>query len=68
MAEMMFGEQDAVGGEILVERAELFSQQAFLEQLLLEPQRQRHLKGTEAARRQRDIGFEQPLEFQEGLS
>ena len=46
---------------------EFLAQQVLLEQLLPQPERDRHLEGAEAARRQRDIGFQQPLEFQERL-
>src|SRR6478672_8765742 len=64
---MMLGEQELLERYLLVELLELFPQQALLEQLLLEPERDRHLEGREAARRERDIGLQQPLEFQERL-
>ncbi len=68
MAQMMFGEQQFAGVEIRVELPEFLAQQAFLEQLFLEARQHRHLEGAEAARRQRDIGFQQPLDFKNGLS
>ena len=46
---------------------QLLAQQRLLEQLLLQPQRHRHAEGAEAARREGEIGFEQPLELQERL-
>src|SRR5438067_6909317 len=67
MAQMMFGEKQSCTIELLIDFLQLLSQQALLEQLFLQPQRNRHLEGAEAERRQRDIGLEQPLEFQERL-
>src|SRR5437016_14103190 len=67
MAQMMFGEKQPRTIELLIEFPKLLSQQALLEQLFLQPQRNRHLEGAETCRRQRDIGLEQPLEFQERL-
>ena len=67
VAQMMFGEQQSGPIELFVEFVQLLSQQALLEQLFLQPQRNRHLEGAETCRRQRDIGLEQPLEFQERL-
>ena len=49
------------------ELLQLVAQQLLLEQLLAQPQRHRHAEGAEAARREGEIGFEQPLEFQERL-
>jgi hypothetical protein len=64
---MMLGEQQPVGRNILVELLQILAQQALLEQLFLEPERDRHLERAEAPRRERNIGLEQPLEFQERL-
>ena len=49
------------------EFADLLAQQAFLEQLLPQPERDRHPERAKAARRERDIGLQQPLEFEERL-
>ena len=67
MAQMMLAEQQLAGVEILRKLLQFVAQQALLEQLLLEPQRDRHLERAEAARRQRDIGLQQPLEFEKRL-
>ena len=47
--------------------AQLAAQQGFLEQLLLDPDRDRRRKGAEPARRERHRGLEQTFELQEGL-
>src|SRR5882757_4021169 len=62
MAQMMLAEQQPAGVEIFGKFPYLVAQQAFLKQLLLEPERDRHLERAKPARRQRDIGLEQPLE------
>src|SRR5882762_387650 len=46
---------------------ELLSQQPLLKQLFLDPNRQRHAKRAEPVRCERQIGFEQSIEFQERL-
>src|SRR5579859_6108763 len=44
---------------------QFLAQQSLLEQLFLEPDRQRHAERGKAARREGEIGFEQPLECEE---
>ena len=53
--------------EVGVERPQLVAQQLLLEQLLLQPERDRHAKGAKALGRKREIGFEQALELEERL-
>ena len=68
MAQMVLGEEQPL---VPVEVGrELFSSCAgdcFWNSFSLEPQRHRHAKRREAARRESEIGFEQPFEFQEWL-
>src|SRR3954465_11421562 len=64
---MMLAEQQLGAVELGRELLQLIRKQALLEQLFLQPERDRHLEGAEAARRQRDIGLQQPLELQEWL-
>ena len=64
---MMLAEQQLADIEILGELLQFVAQQVFLEQLFLQPQRNRHLERAKAARRHRDVGFQQPLEFEERL-
>ena len=45
----------------------LLLQQALLKQLLLEPERHRHLERAEATGRIGEVGLDQPLELQEGF-
>ena len=67
MAQMMLAEQQPLRVEILGEFLKLVAQQVLLKQLLPQPERDRHLEGAESARRKRDVGFQQPLEFEERL-
>ena len=68
MALVVLREQElALPIEVGIERAQLVAQQLLLEQLLLQPERDRHAKGAKALGRKREIGFEQPLEFEERL-
>src|SRR5262249_40410195 len=68
MAQMMLGEQQLLRRlPFGVDLAQFFAEQAFLEQLLLQPDRHRHAEGGKAARRKGQVGFEQALEFQERL-
>ncbi len=68
MAEVVLAEQEPLAqSKSGVERPELVLQQAFLEQLLPQPQRHRHAEGAEAARREGEIGLEQALELQKRL-
>src|SRR5262249_32716608 len=53
--------------ETLGKLFQLALEQALLEQLLLQPKGDRHAERAEAARRERNIGFHQPFEFQERL-
>ena len=65
---MVLGEQQfGLPVHIRGERPQLPAQQALLKQLLLDPDRDRHAEGTEAARRERDTGLEQPLELEKRL-
>ena len=64
---MLAEQQPAPPVEIRIEGGEAIAQQAFLEQLLLQPDRYRHVEGAEAARREGDIGFDQALEFEKRL-
>ena len=68
MAQVMLGEEQPllpfdIGGQ----RLQLLVQEPLLEQLLAQPERQRHAEGGVALGREGEIGLEQPLEFQEGL-
>ncbi len=68
MALVVLGEEEALlpvdaGGVA----GELVAQQLLLEQLLLQPERNRHPERAEAARREREVRFEEPLELEEGL-
>ena len=53
--------------EVGIERAKLVAQELLLEQLLLQPQRDRHAEGAEAPGSECEIGFEQPFELEERL-
>ena len=53
--------------EVGIEGAQLVAQELLLEQLLLQPERDRHAKGTEAPGGECKIGFEQPFELEERL-
>ena len=46
---------------------QLVAQKLLLEQLLAQPQRDRHAEGFEAGRREREIGLQQALELEERL-
>ena len=68
VALMVLGEQEL----LLDVRAgaagdQMLAQQALLEQLLLEPHRQRHAERAEALGRERQVGLEQALELQKRL-
>ena len=65
---MMLGEQE-LPLDVLAGAAfpQVIAQQPLLEQLLLEPHRQRHAERGEAPGRERQIGLEQALELQERL-
>src|ERR1700684_1624513 len=63
----MLAEQQPAFVKIFRECPEFVTQQVLLKQLFAQPERDRHLEGGEPARRQRDVGFEQPLEFEEWL-
>ena len=67
VAQVMLAEQQPALVEIFRERPELVTQQVLLKQLFAQPERDRHLEGGEPARRHRDVGFQQPLEFEEWL-
>src|SRR3984957_3642980 len=67
MAQMMLAEQQPTLVEIAGEFPELVAQQVLLKQFLAQPERDRHLERAKSARRHRDIGFQQPLEFEERL-
>ena len=68
VAEMMLGEQQLVlPVEVRREFLQLAPQQILLKQLLANPDRDRRRERAEAARREGDVGFEQPLELQERL-
>src|ERR1700756_1653890 len=64
---MMLGEEQFVASNLFVKLLQLLAQQALLKQLFLQPQRDRHLERRKPSRRHRDIGLEQPFEFQERL-
>src|SRR5215831_4207460 len=69
VALVMLGEQQALlqvpalGPVVL----QLSPEEILLKQLLPEPERDRHPKRAEPARRERDVGFEEPLELEEWL-
>jgi hypothetical protein len=68
MALMMLGEQEPArpvrtGREVV----QLLCQQMLREQLFAQPQRQRHPERADAARRERKVGLQQPLELKEGF-
>ena len=68
MAQMVLGEEElALPVEILLDLLQMILQQRFLEQLLPQPERNRHAEAVEAPRRERQIGFQQALELQERL-
>ena len=67
VAQMVLAEQQLGAVELRRKLLQFVREQALLEQLFLQPQRDRHLERAEAARRQRDIGLQQPLEFEERL-
>ncbi len=68
VALMMLGKQQPLLPVVAgLDRLELVGQEHLLEQLFLEPHRQRHAERLEAARREREVGLEQPLELQERL-
>ena len=68
VAHVMLGEQEPVRAvEIRIDVLEPAQQHVLLEQLFPDPDRDRHRERSEAARREAEIGFEQPLEFQERL-
>src|SRR6185503_17889648 len=65
---VMLAEQEALlPVEVRLPLLHLVAQQGLLEQLLLQPQRHGHAEGVEAARREGEVGLEQPLELQERL-
>ena len=64
---MVFAEQEPGNVETFGKLFQLTLQQALLEQLLLQPERDRHAERAEAARCERNIGFQQSFEFQERL-
>ena len=65
--EVVLGEQQALRREIGIDALKLTRQELALEQLLLQPHRQRDAEGGETAGREREVGLEQPLEFEERL-
>ena len=68
MAQVMLGEQQlALPIDVVAQRLQLLDQQALLEELLLEPQRQRLAERGEAARREGEIRLQKPLELEERL-
>jgi hypothetical protein len=69
VAQMMLGEQQPRGPvDVVAERVgERPGNHGLLEQLVLQPDGQRGRERPEAARRERKIGLEQPLELQERL-
>src|SRR3984957_20952095 len=67
MAQILRPNQHEMVDEIAGDLLELTREQVFLEQLFLEPERNRHFERAKATRRKRYIGFQQPLEFEERL-
>ncbi len=65
---MVLGEQQlGVPVHVRGERPQLPAQQPLLKQLLLDPDRDGYAEGPKAARRERDIRFEQSLELEKRL-
>src|SRR5579883_2353300 len=65
---MMFAESELrLVAERRIERLELAQEKIALKELLADPERHGLAKGSEAFRREGDIGLEQALEFDEGL-
>src|SRR5436305_3743686 len=68
MAEMVLSEKDLFWvGELVVDLRELVAQQVLLKQLLADPDRHRLSERSETLRREGEVGFQQPLEFEERL-
>jgi hypothetical protein len=68
VALVMLAEQQALlPVEVGLPLLHLVAQQRLLEQLLLQPQRHGHAEGVEAARREGEVGLEQPFELEERL-
>ena len=69
MAQVVLGEQQSILPiEVSAEGLfELLIQGLLLKQLLPHPQRNRHLERTQSGRGEGEIGFDQPLELQEGF-
>ncbi len=67
MRQMMLREHQLLCIELGIVHLQRLRQDRLLEQLFLEPDRQRPSERLEALRRKGQIGLEQPLEFQEGL-
>ena len=64
----MIGEQQPLLPiDVRIDLLQALPQQPLLEQLFLQPERDRQPERTEAARRERQIGLEQPLELDERL-
>src|SRR6266404_3643845 len=68
VALVVLGEQQlALPVKIRRSRFEPLAKKVLLEQLLLDPQRQSHAERSEPARREGEIGLEQPFEFDKRL-
>lgn len=68
VAQVVFRKQQALKPvHARFDSLELLGQQVLLKQLLAQPQRHRHAKRFEAARRECQVGLEQALELQERL-
>ena len=68
MALVMLGEQQpGLPVECRHDPPQLVAQEQLLEQLLLQPDRQRLAEGAKAGRREGEVGLEQALELEEGL-
>jgi hypothetical protein len=67
MGKMVLSEQNARWIEIGRYFCELAGEPFFLKQLFAQPDRDRHLKGPQSPRGERDIGLQQPLELQKRL-
>src|SRR5690348_2879501 len=68
MAQVMLREEEALlPVHIRGEGLQLLVQKPLLEQLLSQPERQRHAEGGIAPGREGEIGLQQPLELEEGL-
>src|SRR5215475_3461456 len=64
MTHMVLGEQEPVAPiETWREHLQVLTDDVLLEQFFANPDRDRHREGFEAAWREADISFEQPLEF-----